>query len=108
MQHITYTTEKKINQIKKINWYNRTNEQNLAVDIWDNIFRSCGYDGATLKEFESYIGRKLDNARQDNVSYPYTGIHGIEYKTNGNVRYVGTHNLSYVNIDNFNSFVASL
>ena len=33
------------------------------------------------------------------------GIQGIEYMTNRNVRYVGTNDLSYVNIDDFNLLV---
>ena len=107
MNHIIYTTEKKINELKKIECYDRTNEENLVVFIWDKIFSECGYYGATLKEFEDYLQHKLDNRMQINVYY-YTGIHGLEYKTNRNVRYVGTNDLSYLNIDDFNKWVKSL
>jgi hypothetical protein len=107
MKYITYTTEKHINQIKRINEYERTNEQNLVIFIWDKIFSCNGYYGATLKEYEEYLGNKLDNSMQVNVYY-YLGIHGLEYKTNGNVRYVGTHDLSYMNIDDFNKWVKSI
>lgn len=107
MKHITYTTEKKINALKKNDAWDRTNEENLVIQVWDKIFSDCSYYGATLKEFENYLGHKLDNNRQTQVYY-YTGIHGLEYKTNGNVRYVGTNDLSYINIADFNKWVKSL
>lgn len=105
MKHITYTTEKNINRIKRLP--ERTNEQNLAVSIWDEIFSRNGYYGSTLKELEQYLGFKLDNAFQINVCY-YPGIHGLEYKTHGNVRYVGTHDLSHVNIEDYNKWIKSI
>jgi hypothetical protein len=110
MTHITYQTEKRINQIKKISIHNRTMEESLAVWIWDDIFASCSYLGATLKEFEKYLGYKLDNSRQQRTlkHYENEGIYGLEYKTNGNVRYVGTNDLSYVNITDFNSWIKSI
>lgn len=107
MKHITYKTEKAINRIKRIPSHERTMAQELAVIIWDNIFSSCGYYGAPLKELESYLGRRLDNTRQESVPY-LEGIHGIEYATDNNIRYIGTHDLSHVNIDDFNKFIQSL
>lgn len=107
MRHITYTTERAINRIKRIDYFDRTNEQNLAISIWDKIFARNGYLGGTLHELEQFLGFRLDNAMQINVYY-YTGIHGLEYKTHGNVRYIGTYDLSYVNIDDFNAWIKSL
>ena len=107
MNHITYATEQRISRIKRIDYFDRTDEERLAVTIWDKLFSSCGYYGATLKEFEGYLGRKLDNAMQVNVA-GYMGIHGLEYKTQGNVRYVGTHDLSHVNISDFNGWIKTL
>lgn len=107
MKFITYSTEKKINEIKKIDPYHRTLCQAVAVRVYDNIFCECSMYGATLKELEQELGHRLDNKRQ--MSFPYLqGIHGIEYMTNGNVRYVGTLDLSYLNIEDFNLFVKSL
>ncbi len=107
MKHITYTTERAINQIKRIPEWERTNEQNLAVSIWNKIFSRNGYYGGTLHELEQYLGFRLDNALQINVWY-YMGIHGLEYKTHGNVRYVGANDLSYVNIEDYNAWIKSL
>jgi hypothetical protein len=110
MNHITYQTEKRINQIKKISLSDHTMQQKLAVWIWDGIFSNCGYLGATLKEFEEYLGHKLDNTRQENTPkyLEQEGIFGIEYTTQGNVRYVGTNDLSYVNIQDFNRWIKSI
>jgi len=105
MKHITYATEKRINKIKKLN--EKNNNQNLVIEIWDKIFSDCGYYGGTLRELENYLNHKLDNKIQINV-YHYDGIHGLEYETENNVRYVGTHDLSYVNIENFNKWVKSI
>lgn len=105
MKTITYSTEKAINQIKRIEY--RTMQEELAIRIWDDMFAQCGYYGGTLKELESYLGRRLDKSFQI-LAPALDGIHGIEYMTNGNVRYVGTHDLSYVNIEDFNAWVKSL
>ncbi len=107
MKHITYTTERAINRIKRIPEWERTNEQNLAISIWDKIFSRNGYYGASLKELEQHLGFRLDNALQINVYY-YTGIHGLEYKTRGNVRYCGTNDLSHVNVNDYNAWVKSI
>lgn len=107
MNHITYTTEKRINELKKISSYERTKEQALAIEVWDDIFSDYGFYGGTLKELEQYLGYRLDSAMQRNVRF-YCGIHGIEYITNGNIKYVGTNNLSCVNINDFNLFVKNL
>jgi len=107
MKYITYQTEKRINQLKQKPRWERTNEQNLAVSIWDKIFARSGYLGGTLHELEQYLGYRLDNALQINVA-PYMGIHGLEYKTGGNVRYVGTHDLSYVNINDYNAWIKAI
>ncbi len=104
MNHITYSTEKRINELKKINVFTLGNQACLVLEIWHNIFAANGYCGASLKEFENYLGYKLDNKRQEVVSY-YIGIHGIEIETNQNVKYIGTKDLSYVNIEDFNKFV---
>jgi len=110
MNHITYQTEKRINQIKKISIHDRTMQQKLAVFIWDDIFSKCGYLGATLKELEEYLNHKLDNTRQENAPQylKEEGIYGIEYTTQRNVRYVGTNDLSYINIEDFNKWIKSL
>jgi hypothetical protein len=110
MNHITYQTEKRINQIKQISIFDRTLEEKLAVWIWDDIFASCSYLGATLKEFEEYLGHKLDNTRQQNIPsyFKEYGVYGIEYTTKGNVRYIGTNDLSYVNIKDFNTWIKQL
>lgn len=107
---ITYQTEKRINKIKKIDLFERTMQQKLVVYIWDDIFASCSYLGGTLKELEQEIGHKLDNDRQASVykSFEEEGIFGLEYITKGNVRYVGTHDLHYVNIEDFNKWVKEL
>jgi hypothetical protein len=85
-------------------------EEKLAVWLWDDIFASCSYLGATLKEFETYLGYKLDNTRQQNIPkyYESEGVYGLEYSTKGNVRYVGTNDLSYVNIADFNNWIKSI
>lgn len=110
MNHITYQTEKRINQIKKISIHERTMQESLAVWIWDEIFSKNSYLGGTLTELEEYLNSKLDNAMQINVptSFENEGIYGIEYTTKGNVRYVGTHDLSHVNIADFNMWIKSI
>lgn len=107
MKAITYVTEKRIEQLKGKPLFERDDYENLAIEIWDNIFSSYQYYGATLKELESYLGHRLDAAREANVVC-FSGIHGLEYRTNGNVRYLGTHDLSYVVIKNFNEYVKQL
>lgn len=105
MKHITYTSEKMINEMKKKEYYSdRTLLENVVITVYEKIFCSCGYYGATLKEFEQYLGHKLDNNIQSNIYY-MNGIHGLEYMTNRNARYVGTNDLSYVNICDFNLLV---
>ena len=105
MKYITYATEKRINEMKARQRLNPFQE--MAIRIYDDIFCSCGYYGATLKELESWIGHKLDAKRQAKVFY-FLGIHGIEYMTNGNARYVGTHDLSILNVEDFNLLVKQL
>ena len=110
MKYVTVATEKRINQMKKRepHSWNRNLKQGLAVYIWDKIFADCGYFGGTLKELNDYLGEyPLENAMQIKIPkwFEDDGIYGIEYSTNGNVRYVGTHDLHYVNIDDFNKFV---
>ena len=106
MKFITYRTEKKINEIKKIDSFKRSLYQSVAVAVYDNIFIAYSYYGATLKELEQYLGYRLSNKMQIEIHY-IQGIHGIEYITNGNLQYVGTC-LSYLNIEDFNLFVKSL
>lgn len=106
MKYITYATEKRINEMKK-NRQPLDSFQEMVIRIYDDIFRSCGYYGATLKELESWLGHKLDANMQAEVSY-FLGIHGIKYMTNGNARYVGTHDLSILNIEDFNLLVKQL
>ena len=105
MKYITYATEKRINTLKKLE--EKTDQQKLAIEIWDKIFSDCSYYGGTLRELENYLGHKLDNKIQINVYY-YMGIHGLEYETGNNVRYVGTHDLSYVNIEDFNKWIREI
>lgn len=102
MNHITYTTEKLINQMKKDRQYNLL--ESTVIYVYDKLFSDCSYYGATLKEFESYLGHKLNNSIQINI-YEFNGIYGIEYMTNRNARYIGTNDLSYINIDDFNQLV---
>lgn len=104
MKNISYTTEKIINLMKKKSYGDRSLLENVVIAVYDKAFSDCGYYGATLKEFEQYLGYKLDNSRQSNIYY-MDGIHGIEYMTNRNARYVGTNDLSCVNIDDFNLLV---
>ena len=107
MHYITYQTEKRINQIKKISIVEQSLEQKLVVWIWDDIFASCGYLGGTLKELEEYLGHKLDSNRQQCIpkGFESEGAYGLEYRTKGNVRYIGTYDLSYVNIEDFNKWI---
>lgn len=105
MKYITYATEKRINKLKKLK--EKTNQQKLAVEIWDKIFSDCSYYGGTLQELENYIGRKLDNKLEVKVYY-YEGIHGLQYETGNNVRYIGTHDLSYVIIKDFNKWIREI
>ena len=105
MKYITYVTEKRINTLKKLE--EKTDQQKLAIEIWDKIFSGYGYYGGTLRELENYLGHKLDNKIQISVYY-YKGIHGLEYETGNNVRYVGTHDLSYVNIEDFNKWIREI
>ena len=102
MKHITYASEKMINTMKKYN--DKTLLQEVVVAVYDKIFCDCSYLGASLKEFEQYLEHKVDNNRQTNIYY-MDGIHGLEYMTNGNAHYIGTHDLSYVNINDFNLLV---
>jgi hypothetical protein len=102
MKYITYTSEKTINAMKKHN--DKILLEEVVISVYDKIFSDCGYYGASLKEFEEYLGHKLDSNRQSNIYY-IGGIHGIEYMTNRNARYVGTNDLSYINIDDFNLLV---
>lgn len=102
MKHITYTTEKYINTMKSNRNY--TLLESVCIHVYDKLFSDCGYYGATLKEFELYLGHKADNQIQINIP-EYNGIYGIEYMTNRNARYVGTNDLSYINIDDFNALV---
>jgi hypothetical protein len=105
MKYITYSSEKMINEMKKKEYYSdRTMLENVVIDVYDKIFCACGYYGATLKELEQHLGYRLDNNLQSNICY-MDGIHGIEYMTNRNARYVGTNDLSLVCIDNFNLLV---
>lgn len=105
MKYITYASEKMINDMKKKEYYSdRTLLENVVISVYDKIFSDCGYYGATLKEFEQYLGYKLDNNRQSNI-YHIDGIHGLEYMTNKNARYIGTNDLSCVNINDFNLLV---
>ena len=108
MKRITYTTEKRINGIKKIQ--HKTVYEDVAVYVWDEIFSRNGYYGATLRELEGYLGEKLENRIQINVPkyLENYGIFGIEYATHGNVRYCGTHDLHHVNVEDFNGFVRSI
>ena len=102
MKHITYTSERMINAMKKRN--DKTLLEEVVIAVYDKAFCDCSYYGASLKEFENYLGHKLDSNRQTNIYY-MDGIHGIEYMTDNNARYVGTNDLSYVNIDDFNLLV---
>lgn len=106
MKHITYATEKRINEMKKKR-QSLDSFQEMVIRIYDGIFSRCSMYGATLKELEQELGHKLDANMQVKVSY-FLGIHGVEHMTNGNARYVGTHDLSYLNIDNFNLFVKQM
>jgi hypothetical protein len=105
MKHITYTSEKMINDMRKKEFFSdRTLLENVVITVYDKLFCDCGYYGATLKEFEQYLGHKLDNNIQINICY-MDGINGLEYMTKRNARYIGTNDLSYVNIDDFNLLV---
>ena len=104
MKTITYTTEKLINQMKRKPFYERSILEEVVITIWDDMFSACGYYGGTLKELEKEIGHKIDSAREQNIRY-IDGIHGIEYITEGNARYIGTNDLSYLKIENFNELV---
>lgn len=105
MKHITYATEKRINEMRKRESLNKF--QKMAIRVYDDIFASCGMLGATLKEFETWLTWKLDAKREANVFY-FEGLYGIEYMTNGNARYIGTHDLSHLTIDDFNLLVKQL
>jgi hypothetical protein len=107
MNHITYITEKRINELKKLSIFERSQYEQLVIEIWDDIFCDYGFYDATLKELEQYIGCRLNSDIQRNVRF-FEGINGIEYITKGNVKYVGTNNLSCVNINDFNLFVKNL
>jgi hypothetical protein len=107
MKHITYQTEKRINQLKQKPRWERTNEEDLAIWIWDEIFSRNGHYGCNLKTLEQWLGSRIDSTLQINVPY-YTGIHGLVYKTGGNVRYIGTHDLSYVNINDYNAWIRAI
>ena len=104
MKAITYTTEKAINEMKKKPFCERTMLEEVVVTLWDDMFSACGYYGGTLKELEKEIGHKIDNTREQSIRY-IDGIHGIEYMTEGNAKYVGTNDLSYLKIENFNELV---
>lgn len=115
-KYITYTTEKRINAIKRECTQVATGTlffpnflREVAVHVWDNIFCAHHFDGGTLKDLETELGGRLNNYDlQIEINKEYfesKGIFGIEYKTNGNVRYVGTAELHYINIRDFNDFV---
>ncbi len=61
MKYITYTTEKAINRIKAIPLFEQTLLQMVVVSVYDRMFSECHYYGATLKEFENYLGNRLNN-----------------------------------------------
>ncbi|MDR0915901.1 MAG: hypothetical protein LBN02_01780 [Oscillospiraceae bacterium] len=58
-------------------------------------------------EPEQYLGFRLDANLQQSIC-EMDGIHGLEYRTNGNARYTGTHDLSYVTVDDYNEFVRQI
>jgi len=65
---------------------------------------SC--DGATVKEMKQW-NIPLENATQMNV-IESNELRGLCYTYNDYIRYVGTHDLSYVNIDDFNGLVKAV
>ena len=117
-RYITYETEKLIKKMDKEikkeqaarGWYAPPLLWSVAVDCWNELFRKEGFFwDMSLKELEAYVGGRLSNYNKqlniDKDYYESRGIFGIEYKTDGNVRYVGTHDLHYLNIEDFNKFV---
>jgi hypothetical protein len=108
MKNISYQTEKRINNFKKQE--HMTNDELLAVTVWNNIFSNLGYLGGSLKELEDYLGSKLENTFQCRIFdyFKELGIYGIEYRTNGNATFIGTHDLCHVTFKNFNLFVKNL
>lgn len=107
MKHITYTTEKLINKMKKNHLddtFNRPLLEKVVITMWDDIFSDHSYYGGTLKELEKHLGRRIDNRRQQNI-WEIPGIYGLEHVTKGNARYAGTHDLSYINVEDFNALV---
>jgi hypothetical protein len=113
LNYVTYATEKRINRIKKSSkcpfgiYSDLEPEQRLAMYLFDMAFTECGYEGATLKELEMGVGCKMCNEFQRHC-YFYLGIHGLDISTRGNVRYVGTNDLSHVNVKDFNAWVKQI
>jgi len=65
-----------------------------------------GCYGASVKEMKNW-NIELENETQINVVDSYE-LYGLCYLYNDYIRYIGTHDLSYVNIDDFNGLVKAV
>ena len=99
MKNITTTTEKRV--ISSDCKY-----AELLRYLLDTMKSQVGCYGATVSEMKKW-NILLDNATQINV-IGSNELRGLCYKYNDYIRYVGTHDLSYVNIDDFNGLVKSV
>ena len=109
-KYVTHETERRIKAIKngkysELKYCDLKDWQDLAVTIWEEYLDRAGVD--SLKEFKEVWGERPGNKMKLNVPEHllFAGVHGAEHFTDGNVRYAGTHDLSYFNIEDFNEFV---
>lgn len=100
MKNITSTTVNKINQMKKIE--DKTILQELVTVVWDSLLTEQGLLGASLKEIKEFGFLPVNNFDIDVIKHKYSPVEAI---TNGNAKYIGTHNFSFVKIQDFNGLV---
>jgi len=99
MKNITAITEKRVINAN-------CDYAELLKYLLDEMKSQVGCLGATISEMKKW-NIVLDNSKQMNV-YKTNEMYGLCYTYNDYIRYVGTNDLSYVNIDDFNGLVKSV
>ena len=99
MKYVTTATEKRVKNAD-------CKYADILIYLLDEM--KCRYAclGASIKEMKGY-GINIDNATQMNVNET-NDMRGLCYIYNDYIRYVGTNDLSYVNIDDFNGLVKAV
>lgn len=99
MNNITAITEKRVMTAD-------CKYSDLLKYLLNKMKSQIGWYSASISEMKKY-NVQLDNAKQMNV-YKSNEMYGLCYTYNDYIRYVGTNDLSYVNIDDFNGLVKSV